>query len=120
MKRSKDTARGGEGDMFKSNLCVCIYYHLQWICLPSAVDVVGKHRTIQFTVTCVMIIIVQKAVILRNMQDRGRSIDWLLLIFNITTPAAKDMNLFSENPQKDILKFLNKIYYYFYFTLILN
>ncbi|MDQ4014553.1 MAG: hypothetical protein M3136_02175, partial [Thermoproteota archaeon] len=29
--------------------------YTQWICLLSAVDVVGKRKTIQFTVTCVMI-----------------------------------------------------------------
>ena len=45
----------------------------QWICLLSAVDVVIKRKTIQFTVTCVMITFVQKIVILKNMLDRGRS-----------------------------------------------
>ena len=47
--------------------------HYQWICLLPAVDVAGKHKTIQFTVTCVMITIVQKIVILRSMLDHGRS-----------------------------------------------
>jgi hypothetical protein len=35
--------------------------------------VVGKRKTIQFTVTCVMITIVQKIVILKSMLGRGRS-----------------------------------------------
>jgi hypothetical protein len=35
--------------------------------------VAGKHKTIQFTVTCVMITIVQKTVILKSMLDHGRS-----------------------------------------------
>ena len=52
----------------------------QWICLLYAVDVVEKHRTIQFTVTCVTITFVQKTVTLRNMQDHGRSIDCIILI----------------------------------------
>jgi hypothetical protein len=47
--------------------------YTQWICLPPAVDVVGKRKTIQFIVTCVMIIIVQKTVILKSMLDLGRS-----------------------------------------------
>jgi hypothetical protein len=47
--------------------------YTQWIWLLPAVDVVGKHKTIQFTVTCVMITIVQKIVILKSMLDRGRS-----------------------------------------------
>jgi hypothetical protein len=47
--------------------------YTQWICLLPAVDVVGKRKTIQFTVTCVMITIVQKIVILKSMLDRGRS-----------------------------------------------
>jgi len=45
----------------------------QWICLLPVVDVAGKHKTIQFTVTCVMITIVQKTVILKSMLDHGRS-----------------------------------------------
>jgi hypothetical protein len=45
----------------------------QWICLLPAVDVVGKRKTIQFTVTCAMITIVQKTVILKSMLDHGRS-----------------------------------------------
>jgi hypothetical protein len=44
-----------------------------WICLLPVVDVAGKHKTIQFTVTCVMITIVQKTVILKSMLDHGRS-----------------------------------------------
>src|SRR5918999_224081 len=47
--------------------------YTQWICLLSAVDVVGKRKTIQFTVTCVMITIVQKIVILKCILDHGRS-----------------------------------------------
>ena len=47
--------------------------YTQWICLLSAVDVVGKRKTIQFTVTCVMITIVQKTVILKCILDHGRS-----------------------------------------------
>jgi len=47
--------------------------HTQWICLLPVVDVAGKHKTIQFTVTCVMITIVQKTVILKSMLDLGRS-----------------------------------------------
>jgi hypothetical protein len=47
--------------------------YTQWICLLSAVDVAGKHKTIQFTVTCVMITIVQKIVILKCILDHGRS-----------------------------------------------
>jgi hypothetical protein len=47
--------------------------YTQWICLPPAVDVVGKRKTIQFTVICVMITIVQKTVILKSMLDLGRS-----------------------------------------------
>jgi hypothetical protein len=35
--------------------------------------VVGKLKTIQFTVTCVMITIVQKIVILKSILDHGRS-----------------------------------------------
>ncbi len=50
-----------------------IRYITQWICLLPAVDVVGKHKTIQFTVTCVMITIVQKIVILKCILDHGRS-----------------------------------------------
>lgn len=45
----------------------------QWICLLPAVGVVGKRKTIRFTVTCVMITIVQKTVILKSMLDHGRS-----------------------------------------------
>jgi hypothetical protein len=37
------------------------------------VDVVGKHKTIQFTVTCVTITIVQKIVTLKSILDHGRS-----------------------------------------------
>src|ERR687897_3111087 len=47
--------------------------YTQWICLLSAVDVARKRRTIQFTVTCVMITIVQKTVILKCILDHGRS-----------------------------------------------
>ena len=47
--------------------------YTQWICLLPAVGVVGKHKTIQFTVTCVTITIVQKTVILKSMLDLGRS-----------------------------------------------
>jgi hypothetical protein len=47
--------------------------YTQWICLLPAVDVVGKRKTIQFTVTCVMITIVQKIVILKSILDHGRS-----------------------------------------------
>ena len=47
--------------------------YTQWICLLSAVDVVIKRKTIQFTVTCVTITIVQKTVILKSMLDPGRS-----------------------------------------------
>jgi hypothetical protein len=47
--------------------------YTQWICLLPAVDVVEKHKTIQFTVTCVMITIVQKIVILKSILDHGRS-----------------------------------------------
>jgi hypothetical protein len=47
--------------------------YTQWICLLPAVHVVGKRKTIQFTVTCVMITIVQKIVILKYMLDHGRS-----------------------------------------------
>jgi hypothetical protein len=52
--------------------------YAQWICLLPAVDVVGKHKTIQFTVTCVMITIVQKIVILRSILDHGRSFSCIL------------------------------------------
>ena len=48
--------------------------YTQWICLLSAVDVARKRKTIQFTVTCVMITIVQKTVILKCILDHGRSI----------------------------------------------
>ena len=47
--------------------------YTQWICLLPAVDVVRKHKTIQFTVTCVTITIVQKTVILKSIRDHGRS-----------------------------------------------
>jgi hypothetical protein len=47
--------------------------YTQWICLLSAVDVVIKHKTIQFTVTCVTITFVQKIVILKSILDHGRS-----------------------------------------------
>ena len=47
--------------------------YTQWICLLSAVDVARKRKTIQFTVTCVMITIVQKTVILKCILDHGRS-----------------------------------------------
>lgn len=47
--------------------------YTQWICLLPAVDVVGKPKTIQFTVTCVTITIVQKIVILKSILDHGRS-----------------------------------------------
>ena len=47
--------------------------YTQWICLLSAVDVVIKRKTIQFTVTCVMITFVQKIVILKSILDHGRS-----------------------------------------------
>ena len=47
--------------------------HTQWTCLLPVVDVAGKHKTTQFTVTCVMITFVQKTVILKNMLDHGRS-----------------------------------------------
>src|SRR5919106_1051587 len=47
--------------------------YTQWICLPPAVDVVGKRKTIQFTVICVMITTVQKTVILKSMLGHGRS-----------------------------------------------
>ena len=47
--------------------------YTQWICLLSAVDVVIKHKTIQFTVTCVTITFVQKTVILKSILDHGRS-----------------------------------------------
>jgi hypothetical protein len=47
--------------------------HTQWICHLPVVDVAGKHKTIQFTVTCVMITIVLKTVILKSMLDHGRS-----------------------------------------------
>jgi hypothetical protein len=47
--------------------------YTQWICLLPAVDVVGKHKTIQFTVTCVTITIVQKIVTLKSILDHGRS-----------------------------------------------
>jgi hypothetical protein len=47
--------------------------YTQWICLLPAVDEVGKHKTIQFTVTCVTITIVQKTVILKSIRDHGRS-----------------------------------------------
>lgn len=47
--------------------------YTQWICLLPAVDVVGKRKTIQFTVTCVMITFVQKIVILKSILDHGRS-----------------------------------------------
>ena len=45
----------------------------KWICLLPAVAVAGKHKTILFTVTCVMITIVQKIVISRSTRDRGRN-----------------------------------------------
>jgi hypothetical protein len=47
--------------------------YTQWICLLSAVDVARKRKTIQFTVTCVMITIVQKTVILKCILNHGRS-----------------------------------------------
>jgi hypothetical protein len=47
--------------------------YIQWICLLLVVDVARKLKTIQFTVICVMITIVQKTVILKNMLDHGRS-----------------------------------------------
>jgi hypothetical protein len=47
--------------------------YTRWTCLLPAVDVVGKHKTIQFTVTCVTITIVQKIVILKSILDHGRS-----------------------------------------------
>jgi hypothetical protein len=47
--------------------------HTQWICLLPVVDVAGKHKTILFTATCVMITIVQKTVILKSMLDHGRN-----------------------------------------------
>jgi hypothetical protein len=47
--------------------------YTQWICLLPAVDVARKHKTIQFTVICVMITIVQKIVISKSMLDHGRS-----------------------------------------------
>ena len=47
--------------------------YAKWICLQPAVDVLGKRKTTQFTVICVMITIVQKAVILKSMLDLGRS-----------------------------------------------
>jgi hypothetical protein len=53
--------------------------YTQWICLLPVVDVVGKHKTIQFTVTCVMITIVQKIVTLKSIRDRGRSFSCRLL-----------------------------------------
>ena len=53
--------------------------YTQWICLPPAVDVVRKRKTIQFTVICVMITIVQKIVILKSMLDLGRSFSYRLL-----------------------------------------
>src|SRR5688572_26877760 len=52
--------------------------YTQWICLLSAVDVARKRKTIQFTVTCVMITIVQKTVILKCILDHGRSFSCLL------------------------------------------
>jgi hypothetical protein len=57
--------------------------YTQWICLLPAVDVVGKRKTIQFTVTCVMITIVQKIVILKSTLDHGRSFS------NRTSQTAK-------------------------------
>lgn len=42
--------------------------------LPAAV-VVKRHKTIQSTVTCVMIIFAQKTVIFKSMKNRGRNID---------------------------------------------
>ena len=47
--------------------------YTQWICLLPAVDVVGKRKTIRFTVTCATITIVQKIVILKSILDHGRS-----------------------------------------------
>jgi hypothetical protein len=47
------------------------------------VDAVGKRKTIQFTVTCVMITIVQKIVILKSTLDHGRSFS------NRTSQTAK-------------------------------
>jgi hypothetical protein len=47
--------------------------YTQWICLLPAVDVARRLKTIQFTVICVMITIVQKIVILKSMLDLGRS-----------------------------------------------
>jgi hypothetical protein len=47
--------------------------YTQWICLLPAVDVVGKRKTIQYIVICVMTTIVQKTVILKSILDLGRS-----------------------------------------------
>jgi hypothetical protein len=63
--------------------------HTLWICLLPVVDVAGKHKTIQFTVTCVMITIVQKTVILKSMLDHGRSFSCPLFRYSSVVPKRK-------------------------------
>jgi hypothetical protein len=55
--------------------------YTQWTCLLPVVDVVRNHKTIQFTVICVMITIVQKIVILKSILDHGRSFNHLASSF---------------------------------------
>lgn len=87
--------------------------YTQWICLLPAVDVVGKRKIIQFTVTCVMITIVQKIVILKSTLDHGRSFSdrpiqlsnvfsTLLIKFSfcLIYPMENEREFLSDNYQK--------------------
>ena len=46
-----------------------------WICLSHVAHVVRRHKTIRYSVTCVMTTFVQKAVIFKSIKDLGRNID---------------------------------------------
>jgi hypothetical protein len=84
--------------------------HTQWICLLSAVDAVRKRKTIQFTVTCVMITIVQKIVILKYMLDHGRSFSRRLssCLPSVIRRASCEYNQILESSDRNFIYLLVK------------